>query len=366
MVQYTCQIPTDILKRGLKMQLRGQYKTPVLTFCNQKGGTGKTTLTQIATPYFAVVQQLRVLIIDCDPQCNLTLRYLKGRRNDDNSGYIPSPHPEKDNEDLAVLFQDKDYTSICDVFTYGGTVPYDTELENVKIIPADGSELGRINEVSESKKADVINGFKNFINALRESEDYDIILIDTPPNQYAVSQAAVYCSTDAFPVIVPESKSIEGLIDVLIMFDKVNMQKSRIVARDDNDKPLFSEDSTKMHDIDIVGETICRGIVINKYLYNARTVHDTVLEEAAKAEQFKDLLMTNKLAERVNLKLVDLHGANPNNPLNYPKSNPVYKECMAVFDEIWTKMKFPHGEARKKFDAESFKQLIQKNTKEVA
>jgi cellulose biosynthesis protein BcsQ len=39
---------------------------------NNKGGVGKTTLTCNIASYFATKQSKRVLIIDCDPQCNST------------------------------------------------------------------------------------------------------------------------------------------------------------------------------------------------------------------------------------------------------------------------------------------------------
>jgi cellulose biosynthesis protein BcsQ len=39
---------------------------------NNKGGVGKTTLTCNIASYFARVLKLRVLVVDCDPQCNAT------------------------------------------------------------------------------------------------------------------------------------------------------------------------------------------------------------------------------------------------------------------------------------------------------
>ena len=39
---------------------------------NNKGGVGKTTLTCNLASYIAINFQLRVLVIDCDPQCNAT------------------------------------------------------------------------------------------------------------------------------------------------------------------------------------------------------------------------------------------------------------------------------------------------------
>ncbi|KAA5803882.1 ParA family protein [Alkalicaulis satelles] len=43
-----------------------------MTFFNNKGGVGKTTLTANIAAYFALKLEKRVLVIDCDPQCNIT------------------------------------------------------------------------------------------------------------------------------------------------------------------------------------------------------------------------------------------------------------------------------------------------------
>ena len=39
---------------------------------NNKGGVGKTTLTCNLAAYFAIKLRKRVLVVDCDPQCNAT------------------------------------------------------------------------------------------------------------------------------------------------------------------------------------------------------------------------------------------------------------------------------------------------------
>lgn len=43
-----------------------------ISFFNNKGGVGKTTLTGNIAAYFALEMGKRVLVVDCDPQCNLT------------------------------------------------------------------------------------------------------------------------------------------------------------------------------------------------------------------------------------------------------------------------------------------------------
>lgn len=43
-----------------------------ISFFNNKGGVGKTTLTGNIAAYFALEMRKKVLVIDCDPQCNIT------------------------------------------------------------------------------------------------------------------------------------------------------------------------------------------------------------------------------------------------------------------------------------------------------
>ena len=43
-----------------------------ISMFNNKGGVGKTTLTCNIASYFAKQNQLRILVVDCDPQCNAT------------------------------------------------------------------------------------------------------------------------------------------------------------------------------------------------------------------------------------------------------------------------------------------------------
>lgn len=49
----------------------------VLSFFNNKGGVGKTTLTGNIAAYFSAEMKKKVLIVDCDPQCNIT-QYILG------------------------------------------------------------------------------------------------------------------------------------------------------------------------------------------------------------------------------------------------------------------------------------------------
>lgn len=68
-----------------------------ISFFNNKGGVGKTTLTGNIAAFFALEMGKRVLIIDCDPQCNITQFVLGDTRT------IELYWPEKsDKDDLKV------------------------------------------------------------------------------------------------------------------------------------------------------------------------------------------------------------------------------------------------------------------------
>lgn len=57
----------------LSINLRwGAKSMKVVSFFNNKGGVGKTTLTGNIAAFFSLEMKKRVLVIDCDPQCNIT------------------------------------------------------------------------------------------------------------------------------------------------------------------------------------------------------------------------------------------------------------------------------------------------------
>lgn len=53
------------------------YEMKIVSFFNNKGGVGKTTLTGNIAAYFSTEMKKRVLVVDCDPQCNIT-QYILG------------------------------------------------------------------------------------------------------------------------------------------------------------------------------------------------------------------------------------------------------------------------------------------------
>src|SRR5438128_5672808 len=64
------QVFTSTIGRGRKIP-RKRLMISISMF-NNKGGVGKTTLTCNVAAFFASQRYKRVLVVDCDPQCNCT------------------------------------------------------------------------------------------------------------------------------------------------------------------------------------------------------------------------------------------------------------------------------------------------------
>ncbi|QLH72033.1 ParA family protein [Rhodopseudomonas palustris] len=73
-----------------------------LCFFNNKGGVGKTTLACNVASYIAETQELRVLVVDADPQCNATQLILP---NDTTEQLYATPAGHQDIDSLKQVLQ---------------------------------------------------------------------------------------------------------------------------------------------------------------------------------------------------------------------------------------------------------------------
>jgi len=79
--------------KSLSQELRKEKSNPkVISIFNFKGGVGKTTVAINVAGMLAGMKK-RVLVIDCDPQCNLTSFFIPPTDGDGPDGTAgPNPH----------------------------------------------------------------------------------------------------------------------------------------------------------------------------------------------------------------------------------------------------------------------------------
>ncbi|MDF4819763.1 ParA family protein [Vibrio parahaemolyticus] len=164
----------------------------VISVANQKGGCGKTTSCINLGDQFARKGK-RTLIIDLDPQSNLT------------SVLAPQEHQFT----TAEVFDKHSAVKLSEAIV-------ETAIDGLWICPS-SLRLSRVIEQSVS----VINRERLLSKQLKMIEDeFDIVLLDTPPNLSLTSINAMVVA-DLFLIPVDKSFSLSGLGDMLEMIEEV-------------------------------------------------------------------------------------------------------------------------------------------------
>lgn len=165
----------------------------VISITNQKGGVAKTT-TAVNVAAFMAIEGKKILLIDIDPQGNAS------------SG-------------LGINRQETEHC-IYDVLINGVSleaVTHDTELENLKIVPATiqlaGAEIELVSSISRESK------LKKALKDVKEL--YDYIIIDCPPSLGLLTLNALTAADSLLIPIQCEYYALEGLGQLMNTYELV-------------------------------------------------------------------------------------------------------------------------------------------------
>ncbi len=168
----------------------------IISVANQKGGVGKTT-TSINLSASISVTERKVLLIDMDPQANATTGFGIEKRNIEKNIYdlMISDETEKDISEYIIS----------------------TGLEYLDIIPSTpelaGAEIELVKEFSRERI------LKRYLDKIKD--DYEYIIIDTPPSLGLLTINALTASDSVLIPIQCEYYALEGLAELLNSIRKI-------------------------------------------------------------------------------------------------------------------------------------------------
>ena len=161
-----------------------RQEAQIITLANQKGGVGKTTTCHVLA-YGLAEQGKKVLVIDMDPQCNLTESFAL-------------------DEDVG--------NTICQVFRQEKTAVECVYpiMDGIDLLPGSLSMASADMEFSFTGREYIL------MDALEDIKgSYDSIIIDTPPTLGVITINAL-AATDQVIVPVKASKySVQGLSQLM-------------------------------------------------------------------------------------------------------------------------------------------------------
>lgn len=173
----------------------------IIGIANQKGGVGKTTTTASLATELAL-QGYRTLIVDADPQANVTQVFLTSDTVKTSLANVLIGYP---NPEPSTILEQR----------------LTTVIEDLDIVPA---TISLANFDREPPVA-----IKRLRSALRDIQDeYDFVVIDTPPNFGLLLSAGLMASDYVLIPVQAAPFALAGLNDLLQVIDDIKDLNERL------------------------------------------------------------------------------------------------------------------------------------------
>lgn len=294
----------------------------VIAAVNNKGGVGKTKITELLTEFmcrFVVKpsgEKLRVLAIDFDPQCNLSQKFLSMDIDPvDKEGIIPPIHPDFD--PVADSDDWDGRSSIADIFfkQEQGVIPYPTYLENLDIAPGNARQLLAAEAVRRNEVVEKVHAhLRTFLACSDVQETYDVVIIDTQPSKGPLTVSVIKAATHILIPTIMEEKPIQGLFGMIQLWMQESLQR-------DKDNPL-----------NLIG------VLPNKF--KQVSLHKELKENLERHESIGKYIMPVKLGDRIALAEVDSQDASPKSIFDLSNKEEAKKEAVEMCSYVIKKV-FP-------------------------
>ena len=184
---------------------------------NNKGGVGKTKVSMILAEYFSYVCKKKTLVIDFDPQCNLSRRLIKMELDPSSpQGYYPPLHPDYNPEDSEEDPSWDGRSSIANIFFGRPVIPYPTFIKNLDVAPANADQLLLAEAVRRTEVAEKVHKqMHKFLSGQDVQEAYEVVIIDTAPSKGPLTISAIKAASHIIIPSIMEAQPIQGIYGMM-------------------------------------------------------------------------------------------------------------------------------------------------------
>lgn len=274
---------------------------------NNKGGVGKTKVSMILAEYFSYVLNKKTLVIDFDPQCNLSNRYLKMEINPSApQGNQPPLHPDYDASEITNDDFDWDgRSSIADIFAAKPVIPYPTFIKHLDIAPAHAEKLLLAESVRRAEVAEKVHlQLHKFLSCEDVQNEYEVVVVDTAPSKGPLTISAIKAATHILIPSIMEAQPIQGIFGMMQLWMQETMLRE------------------KSRPITLIG------ILPNSLRQN--NLHRELLDDLKANPAISKYIIPFSLCQRVAFSEVDVDNASPRSIFDRPDKDLAKVEALAM------------------------------------
>ncbi|HEL4244778.1 ParA family protein [Stenotrophomonas maltophilia] len=180
--------------------------TKIVTLYNNKGGVSKTTTLFNIAAYLSTIGK-KVLIVDCDPQCNVTELFFAAREDVDNPDFeLPGTSiygallPRFKGQQATI---NQDQIELTEHNLYSGLFLFRGDMEFARAETYFGTAWNQaITENIHEKNTYVV--FDRLMKSLGKERNFDFILCDVGPSTGAISRTVILTCDEIVIPLVPD------------------------------------------------------------------------------------------------------------------------------------------------------------------